>query len=221
MTVITVKNLDKAISDAMLEWLSPQGFVAAEGGGVERWRGDRYDFIGAIVNRIGGENRISPFGQMGFRERKKIYSHFMSDDPSESNKIAVDVQLQYAHFTRSWTAHIKCQEVEHLGEVLAQLRGFVLDRLYPALMSYETPEKVLDTYLRTNEKDRVSFEPPSWFGYSSALTGLILARLFGPEHYATLKQRYSGEFKDLNEDKLARANRLISYLDHQDPLPTL
>lgn len=215
MTVIAVRKLDKAISQALLDWLSPEGFVAAEGGGVERWQGNRYDFIGAVVNRVGGENRISPFGQMGFSETQKIYSHFMSSNPQESNKIAVDVQLQYAHFMRNWTAHMRCQEIEQLDDCLAQLRIFVLDRLYPALMSYDTPEKVLAAYLRTNEKDPVSFEPPNWFGYSSALTGLILARLYGPEHYATLKQRYAGEFKDLDEDKLARARRLIAYLDHQ------
>ena len=67
----------------------------------------------------------------------------------------------------------------------------------------------------------LTFDPPSWFGFSSALTRLILARLYGPEHYATLKQRYAGEFEDLDEDKLARVRRLIAYLDHQGTLPAL
>ncbi len=221
MTVIAVKQLDKAISQALLEWLSPQGFVAAEGGGVERWQGNRYDFIGAVVNRIGGENRISPFGQMGFSETQRIYSHFMSDSPRESNKIAVDVQLKYAHFMKDWTADMRCQEHEQLKDCLTQLRIFIMDRLYPALLSYDTPEKVLAAYLKKNEKDRRSFDPPSWAGFSSALTGLILARLYGPEHYAALKQRYAGEFEGLDEDKSACAKRLIAYLDQLGALPAL
>jgi hypothetical protein len=221
MTVIAVRKLDKAISQALLDWLSPQGFIAADGGGVERWQGNRYDFIGAVVNRIGGENRISPFGQMGFSETQRIYSIFMSNNPQESNKVAVDIQLKYAHFMKDWTADMRCQEVEQLENRLAQLRIFVLDRLYPALQFFDTPEKVLGAYLKKNERDRRSFDPPSWFGYSSALTGLILARLYGPEHYATLKQRYVGEFEDLDEDKLARVRRLIAYLDQQGTLPVL
>jgi hypothetical protein len=221
MTVIAVRKLDKAISQALLEWLGPHGFVAAEGGGVERWQGNRYAFIGAVVNRVGGQNRISPFGQMGFAETQALYAHFMSDNPQESNKIAVDVQLKYAHFVKSWTADMLCQEIEQLDAFLAELRVFVLENLYPALQAYDSPEKILSAYLKKNEKDRRSFDPPSWFGFSSALTGLILARLYGPEHYATLKQRYAGEFEDLDEDKLARVRRLIAYLDHQGTLPAL
>jgi hypothetical protein len=59
MTAISVKKLDKAIDLALLTWLSPQGFVAADGGGVERWDENRYDYVGCIVNRVGGENAIS------------------------------------------------------------------------------------------------------------------------------------------------------------------
>ena len=58
MTVIAVRKLEKAISQALFDWLSPQGFIAADGGGIERWQGNRYDFIGAVVNRVGGENHI-------------------------------------------------------------------------------------------------------------------------------------------------------------------
>lgn len=221
MTVIAVRKLDKAICQAMLVWPAPHGFVAAAGGGVERWTGDRYDFLGCIVNRIGGRNCISPFGQMGFRDRKKIYSYFMSDDPDESNKIAVDVQLKYAHFVKDWNMDMHCQHTEDLDAFLVQLRSFVMEKLYPALASYETPEQVLALYLKKNEKDRKSFDPPSWFGYSSALTGLILARLHAPEHYVALKQRYSDHFDGLDADTLARTKKLIAYLDLPQlaPLP--
>ncbi|GGY30077.1 hypothetical protein [Paludibacterium paludis] len=221
MTVIAVRKLDKAISQALLEWLSPHGFIAAEGGGVERWLGNRYDFIGAVVNRVGGLNRISPFGQMGFSDRKNIYSYFMSDNPQESSKIAVDVQLKYAHFVKSWTTDMLCQEIEQLDAFLAELRVFVFEKLYPALQAYDSPEKILAAYLKKNEKDRRSFDPPSWFGFSSALTGLILARLYSPEDYPGLKQRYAGEFEGLDEEKLSRGKRLIAYLDQPGVLPPL
>lgn len=223
MTVLPFKKLHRIVDQAMQEWFTPLGFVRASSGGVERWQGDRYDYLGCVVNRIGGENRVSPFGQMGWRHRKGIYSYFMSDDPVESNRIAVDVQLQYANFTNDWTADMRCQHEEELETFLPQLRSFVMDRLYPALMSYATPEQVLALYLKKNHSSPTDFDPPVWQGYNaaSALTGLILARLHGPGHYETLKRRYAGEFADLDVDTLARANRLIAYLDQPDPLPAL
>jgi hypothetical protein len=145
----------------------------------------------------------------------------MSDDPQESNKIAVDVSLKYAHFMQDWTARMRCQHFEDLDDFLAQLRSFIMERLFPTLMSYDTPEKVLTLYLKKNEKDRTSFDPPSWSGISSALTALILARLHVPEHYTRLKKRYVHEFEGLDSDKLERSNRLIQYLDKSDPLPAL
>lgn len=221
MTVLSVRKLDKAICQAMLDWLAPHGFVAAAGGGVERWQGDRYDFLGCVVNRIGGKNCISPFGQMGFGYIQNIYSHFMSDNPGESNKIAVDVQLRYAHFVKDWNKDMHCQHPEEVDAFLVQLRSFVMEDLYSTLASYKTPEQVLGLYLKKNEKDRKSFDPPSWFGYSSALTGLILARLHRPEQYGALKQRYSVQFDGLDDDTSTRAKKLVAYLDQPQlaPLP--
>jgi hypothetical protein len=223
MTVLPLKKLHKIVNQAMLEWFTPLCFVRASSGGVERWQDDRYDYLGCVVKRIGGLNRVSPFGQMGFGHIQRLHSHFMSDDPIESNKIAVDVQLQYANFTKDWTADMRCQHEEELEAFLPQLRSFVMDRLYPALMSYATPEQVLALYLKKNHSSPTDFDPPVWQGYNaaSALTGLILARLHGPGHYETLKRRYAGEFADLDVDTLMRANRLIAYLDQPDPLPAL
>jgi hypothetical protein len=221
MTVISVRKLERAIFQAMLDWLAPHGFVAAAGGGVERWQGDRYDFLGCVVSRIGGKNCISPFGQMGFGHIQNLYSHFMSDDPDESNKIAVDVQLRYAHFVKDWNNDMHCQHTEEVGAFLIQLRSFVMEELYPTLESYKTPEHVLGLYLKKNERDRKSFDPPSWFGCSSALTGLIVARLHVPDQYAALKQRYRDQFDGLDDDTLSRAKKLIAYLDQPQlaPLP--
>jgi hypothetical protein len=221
MAFISPKKLDRVIDKAMLELMTPFGFVAANSGGIERWQDDRYDYMGCVVNQIGGTTRVSPFGQMGFGRIQKIYSHFMSDDPAASNDIAVDVQHKYAHFVKDWTADMRCQQVEHLDVFLKDLLGFVSGQLYPALMAYSSPDKVLDAYLHKNESDRRSFDPPSWFGASSALTGLILARLHGPIHYSSLKQRYSVQFADLGQEKLERVSRLLGYLELSDPLPPL
>jgi hypothetical protein len=221
MTFLSPKKLDRLIDKSMLELMAPVGFVAASSGGIERWQGDRYDYMGCIVNQIGGMTRVSPFGQMGFGHVQRILSYFLSDDPAASNAIAVDVQLKYAHFVKDWTADMRCQQVEHLDGFLKELLGFVSNRLYPALMSYSSPEKVLDAYLKKNERDRTSFDPPSWSGYSSALTVLVLSRLHGPRHYDLLKQRYSNQFDGLRDLTLGRANGLIAYLDNPDPLPPL
>jgi hypothetical protein len=221
MTVVAVKKLRAWVNGSLLEWLAPLGFKSASSGGVERWHGDRYDYIGCVVNRIGEENRICPFGQMGWGSRKKIYSHFMSDDPVESEKIAVDVQIEYSDFLRNFNAAMRCQNDDDLESFFAELKAFVLDRLYPALMAYATPQQVLALYLKKDENDRHSFEPPSWFGLSSALTGLILARLHAPERYEALKLRYRPQFSEADPSTLARAERLIAYLDQPDPLPAL
>lgn len=221
MTFLSPKKLEAAVDKHLLELMAPQGFVVGDPGGIERWQGDRYDYIACVINKVGGVTRISPFGQMGFRHVQRIYSHFMSDDPEASNNIAVDMQLRYAHFMKDWTADMRCEQVEHLGSFLNDLTIFVRDKLYPALMSYASPEIVLETYLRKDEGNRTSFNPPSWSGASSALTGLILARLHGPKHYLSLKKRYAVQFSDLDGDRLERTQRLIAYLDGPDPLPSL
>ncbi|TVO52660.1 hypothetical protein [Denitromonas halophila] len=221
MTFISTRKLEKAIDRALQDWLSPYGFRPANGGGVERWQDNRYDFIGSLVCKIGGENRITPFGQMGFREHENIYSHFIHPDRQESEKLAIDATFKYAHFVKDWTAAMRCQQVEELEGFLGNLRGFVMERLFPTLMSYDTPHKILALYIRTNEKDPTSFAPPTWHGYSSALTALILARLYESSHYKSLKHRYSGEFEGLDEEKMKRVQRLLEYLDLPDPLPAL
>lgn len=221
MTFISTKKLEKAIDRSLLNWLSPCGFKLAEGGGVERRKDNRYDFIGTVVRKIGGENRITPFGQMGFRDRENIYSHFIHEDHKEPDKFAIDATFMYAHFMHDWTADMRCQQLEELEGFLHSLQTFVIERLLPCLLSYDTPQKILALYIKKNEKDRRSFSPPRWHGYSSALTALILARLYEPNNYEPLKKRYWGEFEDLDQEKMKRVLRLIEYLDLPNPLPEL
>lgn len=215
MTALTVKKLEKVVQKALIEWLSPLGFTLESNGGCGRWQGDIYTYIGCVVNRVGGLNRIRPFGQMGFLHRKKIFSAFMSDNQEESNKIAVDLQADYAHFMRSWNADMRCQNEEEVDEFLSALHSFVFDRLYPTLTAFADPIQVLDLYIKYDETNRTSFDLPGWSGHSSALTAMILARLHAPHEYPALKKRYQPIFDQLLPEYKGRAEKLIAYLDQE------
>lgn len=220
MKEMPVKKLERVVQKSLIEWLSPIGFTLEDNGGCGRRQGDMYTYIACIVTRIGGANRVMPFGQMGFLHRKRIYSAFMSDDPDESNKIAVDLQVKYAHFTRDWNADMRCQYEEELDDFLESLRAFIMDKLYPTLMAYVEPRKLLELYLKKDETDPKGFDLPNGFDYSSALTALILARLHGPEHYAELKQRYKPVFAELTQPQnIERVGKLIAYLDQPELTP--
>lgn len=219
MTVIPAKKLEKQVQKSLQQWLEPLGFKLESNGGCGRWHGDVYTYIACVVNRIGGINRVSPFGQMGFSHTQKIYSAFMSNSPEESNKTAVDLQVPYAYFARSWSADMRCQHEEELEEFLATLRNFTLERLYPTLTAYADPKRVLDLYLKRDETDKMCMDLPKWSGYSSALTALILARLHAPEKYGELKTRYMPSIEPLIPEYKERAMKLITYLDQKELSP--
>lgn len=220
MTVIPLKKLEKIVTKALLEWLAPLGFSARDSGSCERWQSDIYTYIGCVVNRVGGINRIDPFGQMGFAHTQKIYSHFMSDDPAESNKIAVDLQAAYGNFMRDWNTYILCQHEEEVEAMLVKLKTFIFDKLYPTLMRYTEPKLLLDLYIKHDETNKANFDLPIFKGYSSALTALIIARLHSPEHYETLKKRYQPIFdRLLVPEYKERSAKLIAYLDQTELTP--
>jgi hypothetical protein len=229
MTVITLKKLQKIVSHSLVEWLSAEGFAGEDGvlggGCVLRWQGDIYTNIGCEVIRIGGVNRIVPFGQMGFLHAQKIYTHFMADSPEdaeERNQRAVDFQVGYPHYMKDWNAYIACQHEEEVEAALATLKAFIFDYLYPMLTAYTTPEKLLPLYQKIDENNPICFNIPVWHGYSSALGVLILARLHKPALYAEFKKRYQPILYDPLEppSKLdERADRLIAYLDQNELTP--
>ena len=222
MTIaLTKRKLETTVRDALADWLGPLGFRPSASGGVERCSDGRYEYVACVVSRVGGENRVQPFAQVGWLRRKKIYSHFMSENPDESNKIAVDVTFRYAHFKRDWTARMVCQTQEQVPAFLESLKMFLTDQMLPAMRSCATPRDALNLYLKKNEDDKTSFDPPSWYGHTSALTALILARLYAPEHFEPLKQRYRRQFEGLDSETLAQSHRLLAYLEKSDPLPEL
>ena len=212
-------KLKQAITKTLAETLQGKGFALTDsagidGGSVERWDGGVYMYIGVVVNRIGGVNRITPFAQLGFRETRKIYAEYMFDNPVEANKRAVDLQVDYCYFSGGkWGDHLRCQEESELAGLLDRIGRLGSDRMLPFLEQNADPRKVLELYLRYDEKNIHSCDPPGWTGHGSALGALILARLYGPEHYPALKKRYAPIFAPLIPDIKKRATRLISYLD--------
>lgn len=220
MATISEKKLKKLVDKKLFEWLAPLGFVMTENGGCERWQNGVYTYIACIVDRLGGVNRIKPFGQMGFLQIQKIYSHFMSDDPAESNKIAVDLQANYANFMRDWTAYIPCQNEEDVDTMQVKLKAFIFDKLYPTLTRYATPEQVLALYLKYDETKKPNFDLPVFHGHSSALGALIIARLHAPQYYEKLKKRYQPVIAELMfPDEIQRCANLIAYLDQKELTP--
>jgi hypothetical protein len=218
MTQLTSKKLEKAVQKALIEWFSPLGFVREDNGGCGRWENDRYTYIACIVSRVGGENRVLPFGQMGFKETKEIYQAFMHDKNLPSPNISVDLQVGYAHFMHDWRARMLCESVEELDAFLKELHDFIFNKLYPTLSAFTEPRQVLELYLKKNEDPR-DFALPAWSGYGSALTGLILARLYAPENYAELKVRYHPIIDPLLPEYKERAMKLIAYLDQEELTP--
>ncbi|HET8730546.1 MAG TPA: hypothetical protein VFM34_05485 [Moraxellaceae bacterium] len=214
MAAITAKKLEKAIEKALVEWLSPLGF-RAEQGGCSRWENDIYVYMGCVVTRIGGINRVKPVGQMGFRSSQAIYQAFMHDRDIPSPDRSVDLQADYAHFARSWSSDMRCQSEEDLLAFLESLRIFVMEKLYPTLAAFSEPGAVVDLYLGYDEKDRHSLELPGWHGHGSALKALILARLYRPDAYEILKKRYQPIFEQLLPELRERVTRLLAYLDQQ------
>lgn len=220
MTVIPVKKLEKIVGKACLEWLKPLGFVLEENGGCGRWENDIYTYIGCVVVRVGGVNRIEPFGQMGFKDNQAIYQNFMLDKTLPIPDISVNLQAAYGNFMRDWNAYILCQHEEEVEATLVKLKAFIFDKLYPTLMRYTEPKLLLDLYIKHDETNKANFDLPVFKGYSSALTALIIARLHAPEHYETLKKRYEPIFERLlvPEYKERSAN-LIAYLDQNELTP--
>jgi hypothetical protein len=211
---LTRAKLERAITTALVDTLREKGFARAETGGVERWNGDIYMFVGAVVTRIGDVNRVEPFAQLGFRKPQQIYNKYMWDEPEEGIRLAVHLQVSYCFFSGGkWGDHLVCQEEGELPALLAQISRLACEKFVPFLEQSAEPRKVLELYLRFDENDLHSCAPPGWTGHSSALGALILARLYGPEHYRALKKRYAPIFKPLVPDLKERAMRLIAYLD--------
>jgi hypothetical protein len=86
--------------------------------------------------------------------------------------------------------HLRCQKESELAGLLDRIGRLASYKFLPFLEQNAEPRKVLELYLRYDEKGPPPFlRSARLAGLQLVLNGLILARLYGPEHYAALKKR--------------------------------
>lgn len=225
MTNITASKLEKIVNKTVLDVLAPHGFVKDETGGSFCDRGDVYLFVAGltqylgVIGQRGGRNQIRPFGQVGFAATNKIYFSFM--EPGRPvRKATGEFQVDYRHFAGERDAFIGCETEEELPAALEQVKALVLGRLLPCLEKHTDPKEALRVYVEHDEHQKNSLGLVGAHNYSTALSGLILARLYGREHYEPLKRRYQFFIDPLIPEIKEKALKLIAYLD-SDQLPPL
>lgn len=217
-----LNRIEKATDKALYEWLNPLGFTQDNSGGCCRWEGDVFTYIACTFASYGDQNDVRPFGQIGFRQSSQIYRFFMLDKDPALLDHAVSMTADYANFVNSYSDCLICNSMDEIGEFLEKLKLFVLNQLYPTLMKFTDPVTLVELYRQRDESQPKSFELPKWYGIQSAMTGIILARLFAPQHYDELLKRYRPLIDRLeaNPEKYERAKKLLSYLE-SEPLPDL
>jgi hypothetical protein len=214
MTNITIAKLEKRVDKTILDALSSSGFEKDDTGGSFCDKGSVYLFIGSLTQRIAGKNRIAPFCQVGFAETNRIYFSFMN--PGEpAGKATGDLQVHYRHFAGELNAYIGCETEEELPRALERVKDLVVNRMLPCLEKYSSPEHVLQAYVDHDENQKNSLGIVGAHDYSSALSGLILARLYGREFYEPLKRRYRPFIDPLMPAIKEKALALIAYLDRE------
>ncbi|WP_029922628.1 hypothetical protein [Nevskia soli] len=219
MTTVSASKLEKLVDKTILDSLAPFGFVKDETGGSFCDRGDVYLYVGGLTRRLGGKNRIEPFGQVGFASANRIKFAFM--EPGKPIRKATGTfQVHYRHFAGERDAYIGCETEEELPHALERVRDLTLHRLLPCLEKHTDPKQVLQAYIAHDEHQKNSLGLLGAHDYNTALSGLILARLYGREHYEPLKRRYQHFIEPLMPELKEKALKLIAYLD-SDPLPSL
>jgi hypothetical protein len=219
MTRIPVARLQRLVDETILDALAPLGFTKDETGGSFAESKDVYSYVAGLTQYFGGSNRIMPFVQVGYATVGQIKSHFLS--PGQPvQKVIGHVQRNYRDFIRDRDAYIGCETDEELPVALCTVRDFTLGRIVPCLKIYSDPRAALRSYLDYDENNKGLQDTTGAYSWTTALTGLTLARLYGPEHYQILKHRYRFFFIPLRLEFKERATKLIAYLD-QDPLPAL
>jgi hypothetical protein len=219
MTSITASKLEKFVDKTILDALAAHGFVKDETGGSFCDRGDVFLYVAGLTRKLGGKNQMTPFGQVGFATTNKIKFTFL--EPGRPIRKATGTfQVDCRHFAGERDAYIGCETEEEVPAALEQVRNLVMDRLLPCLEKHTDPKEVLSVYVAHDERLKNSLGLLGAHNYSTALSGLILARLYAREHYEPLKQRYQHFFDPLRPETKVKALNLIAYLD-SDPLPSL
>ncbi|MDJ0908198.1 MAG: hypothetical protein QNI99_03325 [Woeseiaceae bacterium] len=213
-------KLSRSVDKALKTWLEPLGFKWDKNfSGCSRWQNGYYIFIACLAQTRGGETRAEPYSWAGFADTRKIINHFYYDGEHRPDS-SDDIYIEYANFVHSWNKGIACNRVEDQERFLRTFKSFVMERLLPLLESYSDPQKLIDLYLSKELFDARDFELPNWRGCKSAVSGLVLARLYRPKVYKKLKRRYKRQFREItDDDKKKRVKRLIAYLDRKELTP--
>jgi hypothetical protein len=161
---------------------------------------------------------------MGFEKATQVYHHFMKGHPLDAEPLmAVDAWLNFDHFCepKRVCARLECATEEEVAPMIEDLHHYVVEQALPILESLTTPRAVLQYYFdRDDNSTKRDCNMMRWFPRSSELKGLILARLYAPEHYDPLKERYQAVLdRPVYEDLRKGTDNLIQFLE-QDELPT-
>lgn len=207
-------RLERHLNKFALSILMPLGFKGQDDGCLREFDGGE-QYFAINVTDTGQKNEVRPFGATGLVAAFLVKKRFLG-----ASGVAGQFQIEYGHFSSDPIHGRPCQTQAELPETEAWLQEFLLTQMVPCLEKYSDPQAILQAYLAHDETQKNTTDALAWKGWTSAATGLIYARLYRPEHYATLKQRYARIFAPLLPEYKEQVTRLLAYLD-QDRLQEL
>jgi hypothetical protein len=215
-TKIPRSRLERHLNKVALSILKPLGFHSNDGCVREIEGGEQYFSI--CVTDIGAINDVMPFGATGLLQPFLIKSKFLG-----AGGMAGQFQVEYPYFSGVPFKGRACQTPADLPETEVWLHDFLLNQMVPCLEKYSDPHAILQAYLAHDETKKNTTDVLAWKGWTSAATGLIYARLYGPQYYSDLKQRYERIFAPLLPEYKTQVTRLLAYLDQEqlEVLPEL
>ncbi|MCH2157630.1 MAG: hypothetical protein MK096_02475 [Oleiphilaceae bacterium] len=219
MPFLSVKSLSKNLDDYFVEFLSGQGLLKRQQTLYSVWKGPiYYEFFCGVIRR-GGGNIIRPHGRMGFKFPGEIYRSFISQTSDKTSELlsATDLTISYAYYKRNNAARIQCDQLHDLEGAKIELSEFYSNCVSPCFKTYSDPRSLTMLYVDKNDFMTLDHSLLSWNGYITATKGLILSRLYAPEYYELLKERYEPVFSNepLKQETLDNIARLIDYLDQE------
>jgi len=212
-------RLERHLNKLALSILKPLGFKGEDEGCLREFNGGA-QYVAISVTDTGQRNSINPFGQTGLVMPHRIEEHFFGRQRMFG---LGQFQVEHGHFSGDPIHGRPCQTQADLPETEAWLQEFLLNQMVPCLEKHSDPRAILNAYLAHDETQKNTTDALAWKGWKSAATGLIYARLYGPEHYEGLKRRYARIFEPLLPQYKDQVTRLLAYLDQEHPkaLPEL
>jgi hypothetical protein len=208
-TKLSRVRLENGLNKLALSILKPLGFKDQDDGCLREFEGGEQYFAISVTD-TGQKNEVRPFGATGLVQPFLVKRKFLG-----AGSISGQFQVEYGYFSGDPIHGRPCQTQAELPETEAWLREFLLTQMVPCLDKYSDPHEILQAYLAHDETQKNTTDVLAWKGWTSAATGLIYARLYGPSHYAALKQRYARIFVPLLPEYKFQVTRLLEYLDQE------